>query len=454
MMGKTLLILMVGDAFIAMTVHFFGLILHFNKIPKLEEIVGTDLFNLIVFVGIVIVTTALSELYSEERNFTKKEISLRILASIILSFLILSAMSYFGKNHLLEKKNLFFTLVMFGCFQFVWHNRYSFFLKIPGVAQKVLIVGVGPFASQIEKTISKNENNWILTGFIQPEGESIAISHGQVLGTTEALMETVVREKVHKIVISMGERRGILPIRDILKCKLKGIAIVDGLSFYEQLTGKLMVENINPSWFVFSDGFRLTPFMRSYKRMFDLIFSTFGILVTLPLLPLVALAIKVTSPGPVLFKQVRVGNGEKPFLILKFRTMKEDAEKMTGAVWAQENDPRVTPIGKFLRKTRLDEIPQLFNVIKGDMSFVGPRPERPEFVEKLDQAIPYYSNRHCVKPGITGWAQVKYPYGASEKDALEKLRFDLFYIKNYTLSLDLLIILETIKVILFGRGGR
>ena len=243
-------------------------------------------------------------------------------------------------------------------------------------------------------------------------------------------------------------------MRDILKCKLKGVSIVDGLAFYEQVTGKLMVENINPSWFVFSDGFRLTPIMRIFKRFFDLVFSIFGILATLPLMPLIALTIKVTSRGPVFFRQRRVGYADKPFFIYKFRTMKNDAEKTTGAVWAQENDPRIAKGREILRKTRLDEIPQLFNVIKGDMSFVGPRPERQEFVEKLEKTIPYYTNRHCVKPGITGWAQVKYPYGASEEDALEKLRYDLFYIKNYTPSLDFLIILETIKVVLFGRGGR
>lgn len=453
-MGRTLSLLVIGDAIIAMTANLFGFALHFNKIPRLDDLVGQDLFNLLIFVVIVIITTSLSELYSEQRKFSSKEICFRIIASIGLSFITLSVISYITNNELFEKQNLFVTLVIFGCFQFFWHNRYSFLLKLPGVAQKILIVGVGPFASKIEKSLSANATNWILTGFIKPEGEAVTISSGPVLGTTENLMETVLREKIHKVVISLGERRGNLPMRDILKCKLKGISIVDGLSFYEQVTGKLMIENINPSWFVFSDGFRITPFMRFYKRIIDFIFSIIGLVLTFPLFPLIALAIKATSRGPVFFKQIRVGDGEKNFQIYKFRTMREDAEKITGAVWAQENDPRITALGKFLRKTRLDEIPQLYNVLKGDMSFVGPRPERPEFIERLEEVIPYYSNRHCVKPGITGWAQVRYPYGSSEGDALEKLRYDLFYIKNYTLALDLLIILETVKVVLFGRGGR
>jgi sugar transferase (PEP-CTERM system associated) len=230
--------------------------------------------------------------------------------------------------------------------------------------------------------------------------------------------------------------------------------VVDGLSFYEEITGKLAIENINPSWFIFSDGFRLTPFMHLYKRAFDLFFAALGLLLTMPILPLLALAIRLESPGPILFRQLRVGENEIPFLLYKFRSMRQDAESATGAVWAQVDDPRVTRLGNFLRKSRLDEIPQLFNVLKGEMSFVGPRPERPEFIEKLKERIPYYGSRHCVKPGVTGWAQVSYPYGASEADALEKLRYDLYYIKNYSLPLDFLIILETVKVVLCGKGGR
>jgi exopolysaccharide biosynthesis polyprenyl glycosylphosphotransferase len=194
--------------------------------------------------------------------------------------------------------------------------------------------------------------------------------------------------------------------------------------------------------------------MHFYKRGFDLLFALLGIILFLPLLPLLALLIKLDSPGPVFFRQTRVGEKDRHFTLYKFRTMRQDAESLTGAVWAQEDDPRVTRMGRIVRKTRFDEIPQLLNVLKGDMSFVGPRPERPEFVGQLGEKIPYYSSRHCVKPGITGWAQVRYPYGASEEDALEKLRYDLYYIKNYSLWLEFLIILETVKVVLFAKGGR
>jgi sugar transferase (PEP-CTERM system associated) len=225
-------------------------------------------------------------------------------------------------------------------------------------------------------------------------------------------------------------------------------------SFYELVQGRLMLESITPSWFIFSSGFRRTSKFSICKRCMDIVLSCIGLLLTLPFFPLIALAIKLDSPGPVFFRQERFGNKEKRFELYKFRTMRQDAEKGTGAVWAEKNDPRITKLGHFFRGSRIDEIPQLINVLKGDMSFVGPRPERPEFVEKLKQVIPYYSKRHFIKPGLTGWAQVRYPYGSSVEDAVEKLRYDLYYIKNISPFLDTLIFLETIKVVLFGRGGR
>ncbi|MBE0596582.1 MAG: TIGR03013 family PEP-CTERM/XrtA system glycosyltransferase, partial [Desulfuromonadales bacterium] len=291
-------------------------------------------------------------------------------------------------------------------------------------------------------------------GFIRLEGEGGTVAAERLVGDLGTLVETARRLRVSKIVVALTERRGVLPVREVLRCRLAGIRVMDAVSFYEQVTGKLMIENINPSWFIFSDGFRLTPAMRVAKRGLDVVLALVGLVLALPLMLLTALAIKIDSPGPVLFRQVRTGEGERPFTLYKFRSMRQDAEQATGAVWAQTNDPRVTRLGRFMRKSRIDEIPQLINVIKGEMSFVGPRPERPEFVGRLTQKIPYYSNRHYVKPGVTGWAQIRYPYGASEEDALEKLRYDLYYTKNYSLGLDLAIIASTFRVVLFGRGGR
>lgn len=276
----------------------------------------------------------------------------------------------------------------------------------------------------------------------------------QILGESDALRDIALAEHADIIVIALSERRGVFPLRDALSCKLNGIEVLDAASFYELACGKLMLEQITPSWFIFSSGFRRATVIGLAKRVVDLFLAVAGLILATPLLLLFSLVIKIDSSGPIFFTQVRVGNKELPFKLIKFRTMRQDAESQSGAVWATENDPRVTRIGKFMRKTRIDEIPQLINVLKGDMSFVGPRPERPEFVEKLKAIIPYYSRRHFIKPGVTGWAQVRYPYGSSIEDAVEKLRYDLYYIKNLSPFLDTLIFFETIKVVLFGRGAR
>lgn len=418
------------------------------------EPAGLQASRIAIFAATLLLTSYLSELYAWDRPYGRRETFLRILASLILAFFILSGLYFLVPPLAPDRGTLALCLGLFGLLQLLWHVGYQIVLRLPGVAQKVLIFGVGPLAEQIEKVLAANPGNYILAGCVPPAGEAAALSSLNVVGTMDGLAVTAVRERVSKIVISLSERRGVLPVRDILGCKLNGIEIVDALSFYEQITGKLLVEKMHPSWFIFSNGSRVTPFVRFCKRVFDLLFASVGLLLIAPLVPLIALAIKLDSPGPVFFRQVRVGKGEKNFVLLKFRTMCQDAEKGTGAVWARENDPRVTRLGKFLRKTRLDEVPQLLNVLKGDMSFVGPRPERPEFVGQLKEQIPYYSNRHYVKPGATGWAQVKYPYGASVEDAVEKLCYDLYYIKNFSLLLDFMIILETVKVVLFGRGAR
>ena len=266
--------------------------------------------------------------------------------------------------------------------------------------------------------------------------------------------DATIQVQPNQIVVSLSEQRGAMPMRGMLDCKLNGIDVIDAASFYELITGKLLIENIRPSSLIYAEGFRVTPLVLFMKRVADILLSTVGLITALPLAPLIALLIRLDSPGPVFYRQVRVGQGEKNFLLYKFRTMLQDSEADTGAVWARENDPRVTRVGAFLRKSRLDEIPQLLNVLRGDISLIGPRPERPEFVEELKKIIPYYSERHIIKPGLTGWAQVRYPYGASVEDAIEKLKYDLYYHKNLSFVLDMTIILDTIKIVLIREGGR
>jgi sugar transferase (PEP-CTERM system associated) len=252
----------------------------------------------------------------------------------------------------------------------------------------------------------------------------------------------------------MDDRRGKLPLDELLHCKTNGIPVLEGQSFYEKLAGRILAENINPSSFIFSEGFRKSRLPRFLTRCASLVLAAIGLLITLPLTVIIAVAIKLESRGAVFYKQVRCGEGDRVFELWKFRTMVDDAEALSGPAWAQENDSRVTRVGKVLRRYRLDEIPQMWNVLKGDMSFVGPRPERPEFVQNLKNIIPYYSERHTVKPGITGWAQVCYRYGSSAQDALEKLKYDLFYIKNMSIVLDLVVIFRTIKIVLRQSGSR
>ncbi len=245
-----------------------------------------------------------------------------------------------------------------------------------------------------------------------------------------------------------------MPVKELLELRLRGVRIDDGTSLLERATGKIDVDELHPSWMIFGDGFRLKQHYWFRRRVLSTFLALVLSLVTLPLVPIIAFLIKVTSRGPLLYRQKRVGLQGRVFDCFKFRTMRQDAEADSGPTWARDDDPRITPIGKFLRRSRLDEIPQIWNVLRGDMAFVGPRPERPEFATKLNEQIPYYNIRHSVRPGITGWAQVNYGYGASAEEAKEKLRFDLYYIRNVSILLDLLIVFYTIRTVLIGRGVR
>jgi sugar transferase (PEP-CTERM system associated) len=255
-------------------------------------------------------------------------------------------------------------------------------------------------------------------------------------------------------VVSFREKRRILPTRELLRCRVDGMEIIEGNSFYEMLTGKLLVEFINPSWLIFSNGFQKSRLRRIVKRTVDLTFSAALLVALSPFFLLVAIAIRLDSPGPIFFSQMRVGERRRIFRMHKFRSMVRDAEKLSGPMWAQEDDPRITRVGKLLRRFRIDELPQFWNVLKGEMSFVGPRPERDEFVQELEKTVPYYRERLSVKPGITGWAQVNYGYCATIGESIEKLNYDFFYIKNMSNLMDLLVMLRTIKILLFGHGVR
>lgn len=268
----------------------------------------------------------------------------------------------------------------------------------------------------------------------------------------ESLVELIEKLNVEMIVVALEDRRHTLPIKDLLDAKLAGTEVREREEIYEQVTGRIAVAAMRPSYLIFNEGFRRHPWAALMKRFVDVTVSIVMMLLLWPVMLATAIAVRVTSPGPVLFTQERVGQDGRPFVLMKFRSMRQDAEKLSGPVWASEDDPRITKFGKFMRKTRLDELPQLFNVLSGSMSLVGPRPERQHFVEQLAERIPYFQLRHIVKPGVTGWAQISYPYGNNEEDALHKLQYDLFYIKNYSVLFDLSILISTVKTVVLRRG--
>ena len=295
-----------------------------------------------------------------------------------------------------------------------------------------------------------------IVGFVDPDPSRVGqpVINPGVIGTIEDIPSIVRAHGVDRVVVSLADARGQLPMNKLLEMKLGGVSFDHLASVYEEYTGKIAVENLRPSWLVFSSGFRKSRLLKASKRVSDLIASGLGLLIGAPLMALVALAVKCTSEGDVLYHQERVGQHGRVFMVHKFRSMRQNAEAATGAVWASKaGDARVTPIGGFMRRTRLDELPQLWNVFVGEMSLVGPRPERPTFVSQLTEQIPFYGQRHIVRPGLTGWAQVRYSYGASVEDAMQKLQYDLFYIKNMSLAFDLFVALSTVKTVVMRRGA-
>ena len=321
--------------------------------------------------------------------------------------------------------------------------------------RRILVVGAGVQASQIENRLRRktDRENFIIVGYVALPKEQVAIRKENVINSDSSLKDLALHHGVDELVIAITERRKGFPTDQVLDCKLSGIEVVDVLTFFERQTGRLILEILNPSWLIFSDGFMHGAVRELSKRIFDIISSSALLILASPLMVFAAIAIFFEDRGPIFYRQVRVGQNWDLINILKFRSMRVDAEKH-GAQFASKDDNRVTKIGRFIRKTRIDELPQLINVLKGDMSFVGPRPERPEFVEKFSDTIPYYAERHRIKPGITGWAQICYPYGASERDTMEKLQYDLYYVKNYSLFLDIMVLFQTAEVVLWGKGAR
>ncbi|HEX5758297.1 MAG TPA: TIGR03013 family XrtA/PEP-CTERM system glycosyltransferase [Thermoanaerobaculia bacterium] len=333
---------------------------------------------------------------------------------------------------------------------------WRFLLRFFPSTERVLIVGTDEKAIDIAREILRRSHlGYRIVGFLDddPALQGVSILNPRVIGTTSQARELALGNGVTRVVVAGSDRRGRMNVDSLLQCKTSGIQVVEGSSYYERMTGKIMIEGLRKSWLIFNDGFVVSRGTRVVKRLLDIVAAVVGLLLAAPIMALVALAVRLGSPGPVLFRQERVGLNGRPFTLWKFRTMRPDAEA-EGARWATVRDPRITAVGRFLRATRLDELPQLCNVLFGDMSLVGPRPERAVFVKTLERQVPFYEQRFGVRPGLTGWAQIKAPYASSLEESVEKLKYDLYYVKNLSVLLDLSILASTARIVLLGRGAR
>ncbi len=386
----------------------------------------------------------------------RRELVLRLVQALGLAWVALAIMFYAFPYLMLGRGISLIALPLALGLMVAWRVSIHWFLGHPQIGERILVIGAGANAVEVAREVlDRPDAGYRIVGFVdvQPELVGQSLLNPRVIGVTDDLDAIVKREDVDRIVVAMGERRGQFPTDKLLHLSLAGgVSIEEGASFYERLTGRVSLDMIRPSWLIFSGRGRQARIAGLFRNGMHRFVALIGAILSLPIAALTAILIKLDSPGPVLYKQERVGRNGRPFVLMKFRSMVVDAEK-EGPVWATSGDDRATRVGRVIRKIRVDEIPQFWNILRGEMSFVGPRPERQHFVAQLAQEIPYYEQRHLIAPGLTGWAQIKYPYGASIEDARQKLQYDLYYIKNQSLILDAIILFETIKIILFGRGA-
>ena len=412
----------------------------------------------LVFAGVLFLSMAAMGLYNARQRSRLAGVLARVAASVLGGGLAVALLAYLIPALEIPRGALLLTIALAFAGSFIVRVVFDTFVDEEIFKRRVLVYGAGKRAGSIARLRRRSDRRgFTVLGYIPAEGdEPSMVPEAMRLSSSKSLLELCVEHEADEIVVAMDDRRRQFPMDQLLECRLEGVEIVDLVTFLERETGKLRLDVLNPSWMIFSDGFRQGRFHTTLERTFDIVASMLLLTLTFPVMVLTALAIKVTE-GPrasVFYRQVRVGQYGRPFRLLKFRSMREDAERDGKPQWAQKNDNRVTKVGAFIRLTRIDELPQILNVLRGEMSFVGPRPERPEFVEQLNERIPYYRERHSIKPGITGWAQLCYPYGSSEQDATEKLQYDLFYVKNHTLLFYLAILVQTVEVIIWRKGAR
>lgn len=443
------------EAAILAVAFYLGVFLRFPDPAQFGSEFGVFSIDAVAFVGVFWLSMYAFGLYQPDSLTDNRVMLLRLAVSFIVGFVVVATLQFTFQGLTVWRSMLGIALLtgMIGIagLRVLWLPV----LDSPTFRRRVLVLGTGDRAARIATLEQRPASRgFAIVGYVDSGDCDRQIAPGSIQGDTADLRRIAERIRPDEIVVAVQDRRKELPIDVLLDLKLGGIGVVDFQTFWERQTGRIDLDHVYPSWLIFSDGFGGNHLQQWMKRLFDVAVSLIFLAVTLPVLIVTALAIKLESRGPVLYRQERVGRHGRPFMLMKFRSMCEDAEKDGVPRWASAGDDRVTRIGSFIRRTRIDEIPQLFNVLRGDMSLVGPRPERPYFVEELAKQLPYYRERHRVKPGISGWAQINFPYGASVDDAKQKLQYDLYYIKNYSLFLDFIILLQTARVVLWPEQHR
>ncbi len=452
--GSLLFLGLVEHLFLIVTL-YAALFFRWADTSDLIGSLGDNLSKAILFAVVFSVTLFSLGLYNRAHCGDMVTTVTRLVVGFLLASVVLALLFYMFPTLSIWRSAVAIAFVMGLAGIVVIRWIYLHVADLEGLKRRVLVLGVGRRAARIEALEREDRaRGYVCIGFVPLSDSEPQIASSENIWGNMSLAELAVEQGADEIVVAVEERRGGTPVNALLACKLAGIAITDYSTFWERETGKVDLETLHPSWLIFSDGFVGGQAQAAAKRVFDIVSSLILLLFALPILGLAAAAVRLESPGGVLYRQERVGLNGRPFMLLKFRSMRADAERDGVPQWAAVNDSRVTRVGAFIRKVRIDEIPQIFNVLRGDMSFIGPRPERPFFVEELRQAIPYYFERHRVKPGISGWAQLNYPYGASVEDAREKFQYDLYYIKNYSLFLDIIVLIQTVRVIFFPQGVR
>ena len=415
------------------------------------DVLMASVWKIFVVASLILLCAYYLELYDMKGLSGSHEIYSRIFKLIGIVALFLAVFAFVFPRILVDRDVYLVALSLLTPAWMFWRTAYGWLIFHPAFRQRVYLIGEGELAQRVRDTLeSRRELGMDIVGWARSTNTGSSAQES----LHEILRDLAVKREVEQVIVALSDRRSRMPVNELLELRLRGVIVEEGTTLLEKISGQIEVDELRPSWLIFGNGFRLKPKHWIARRVVSTTSALLLTTATIVLVPLIALLIKLTSPGPVLYRQKRVGLQGRIFDCYKFRTMRSDAEADTGPTWASDDDPRITKVGRFLRTSRLDEIPQLWNVLKGDMAFVGPRPERPEFVEQLKKVIPYYDLRHATRPGITGWAQTLYRYGNTMEDAKEKLRYDLYYIKNCSPAFDLWIVFHTIRTVLLGRGAR